>query len=815
MAAGQIPGGRLPLRVGLGVGLVAGSTLALQVLLTRLFSAVLFYHFAFLAISLALLGIGAGAILIYVRPRWFERGGVESMLALWCAALAVLLLVVPAVLVRIDYPLTADVDFGFVTTLALAAVLSALPFLAAGIVIAMAIKHYVGSIGRLYAFDLAGAGVGALAVVPLMWVLDPQTLIVGLGAVTAFAAAMFAWSRASWRWAGIALGAAGAVVALVSSGTSLYYLEPRQQLLGDVDEHIADRWSPLSRVIGYPPATDSLGSPQASGAITYDLDLAPVPEHRPGEPPRGWRALELGPQSIGYELTGPGRALIIGGGGGRDIHNALSSGQREIDVIELNRAIREVVDEDLGEWSGAPYSLPRVNTKIGDGRSTLAATDRRYDQVHIGFTNTLSANAASSFALTENNLYTLEAFEEYLDHLRPGGVLNLSRLRFFTGEEALRVTVLVLEALRRYGVADPQRNVVVVLGEGAGGVFATTLARLEPYTEAELREVRRLARERGLGVVFAPGGPYRDEWAALARADSPAAFCAAYRANVCPPTDDRPFFFNQTRLTDLGQSAAGHDDYLPYAQTPYVVLLVTLGILAALCLLAFALPLAAVRGAGRPSVSSLMFFAAIGVGFLTLEIVLIQRFVLFLGFPTYALSVVLFSLLVFTGIGSLLSERWRGSRRALLVSLSLACVLIAASAIGLQGLLRGLIDLPFAARIAIAVALLAPAGLTLGMAMPIGLRRLAGLYPMGVPWAWGINGITSVLASVLAIAIAITWGFTAATLIALGCYLGALGHAALGRWPDAAIPVEDEPGPKPAAAVPQSAPATSPAARGG
>jgi hypothetical protein len=213
------------------------------------------------------------------------------------------------------------------------------------------------------------------------------------------------------------------------------------------------------------------------------------------------------------------------------------------------------------------------------------------------------------------------------------------------------------------------------------------------------------------------------------------------------------------------------------------VLLITLGILVALGALAFVAPLLVVRDAGRPPLTSLLFFAAIGAGYLTLEIVLIQRFVLFLGYPTYALSVVLFSLLVFTGLGSLLVGRVRDQRRALISALAVSVVLIGASAIGLQGLLRALIDLPFAARIAVAIALLAPFGLTLGMAMPIGLKRLSALAPQGVPWGWGINGVTSVVASVLAIAVAITWGFTATTLLALACYLGALAHAAFGWWP--------------------------------
>jgi hypothetical protein len=775
-------GKRLPLRVAVGVGLVAASTLMLQVLLTRLFSALLFYHYAFLAISLGLLGVGAGAILIYVRPEWFERGGVERNLAGWCAALSVLLMAVPAALVRLPYLpdlYESEVNFDFVLKLATAAVLAALPFLAAGIVIALAVRHYVRSIGRLYAFDLVGAGAGAVSVVPLLWVTDPATLIVAIGAMTAAAVALFAWRQRSWRLLGVGLAACGAGLTFASASTSLNEFPSGETA-------IADRWSPLSRVIGYPPSSESLGTRAATGAITYDLDFAPVPVFEPGDGPWGWRRLDLGPQSIGYELTGPGRALIIGGGGGRDIHNALSSGQREVDVIELNRTIRRVVDEDLGSFSGAPYSFPGVDTEIGDGRSTLAARDETYDQIHIGFTNTISGNPASSFALTENNLYTVEAFEEYFDHLRPGGVLNVSRLYLWSGEEALRATVLTLEALRRYGIEDPERHVVTILGRGLGGLFGTTLARLEPYTPAELREIRRLGRERGVGVAFAPDGPYRKEWKQLAAADSPSEFCADYRVNVCAPTDDKPFFLNMTRLGDVGHET-GYD---VIARTPYIVLLTTLGILAVLCALAFVVPLGLVRDRARPPVGSLLFFAAIGVGFLTLEIVLIQRFVLFLGFPTYSLSVVLFSLLVFTGLGSVLSARWTDPRRALIVALAASVVMIGAAAIGLQDVLRDLIELPFAARIAIAVVLLAPLGLALGMAMPIGLGRLSALSPGGVPWAWGINGITSVLASVLAIAVAITWGFTAATLLALVCYAGALAHAAVGRWPAREVAAE-------------------------
>jgi hypothetical protein len=339
---------------------------------------------------------------------------------------------------------------------------------------------------------------------------------------------------------------------------------------------------------------------------------------------------------------------------------------------------------------------------------------------------------------------------------------------------------------------------VVLLGHDIlGELFGTVLARPRPWTAAELAKLRAETAAEGVQIASAPGGPFKLEWASLNSAPSPAAFCASYRMDVCAPTDDKPFFFNMRRLQDFG--AAPPPGYL-YSIEPFKVLILTLGILAVLCAIGFALPLTVVRG-DRPGPRALSFFAFIGLGFLLLEVVLIQRFVLFLGFPTYALSVVLFALLVFTGLGALLSARG-DPRRTLITALAAVVVLTVAAAFGLQPLLRALIDAPFAARVVIAVALLAPSGLGMGMAMPIGLRRLLEMHPNGVPWAWAVNGLTSVLASALAVAIAITAGFTVATLAACACYAAALAHAARGRWPTASAP----PGGRDASPAPELAP---------
>jgi hypothetical protein len=754
------------------VGLVAACALALQVLLTRLLAAVLFYHFGFLVISLALLGTGAGGLLLYVRPRWFERPTVEAALARWSALLALLLVVVPALLVRVSYDFGDKIDWPLIKGLGLVCILAALPFTAAGIVIALVIREYTRHSGRVYAADLGGAAAGAAVVVPAMWISDPATLTVALGVAAAIATILFAGARRPERALGAGLLVLAGVFTVIAASTSLYFLEPWTNV-----DPFAERWTPLSRVIGYPAKPSD-----RFALLFYDRVYAPVPVYKRGTPNPDAERLGIRPQAIGYALAPKRRALVIGGGGGRDIHNALSSGHRDVDVIELNQGIVDMVDKDLREWSGAPYSLPGVHTTVGDGRSILASRDTRYDQIHIGFTDTLSANSAAAFALTENNLYTTEAFDEYYDRLTPEGVLNVSRLHRLVGDEALRVTVLTLEALRERGVENPERNVVVLLDHDVlGELFGTTLSRIRPWTPAELARIRELAARDGAEVAYAPGGPYRREWAQLAQAPSVHQFCSNYRLDVCPPTDDKPFFFNMKRVGDVGR--APPPGYF-YAVDPLRVLAVTLGILLVLCAAGFLLPLAAVPRAGRPGIGPLAFFAAIGLGFLMLEIVLIQRFVLFLGFPTYALSVVIAALLAFTGVGALVSTRLPSPpRRSLIAALGAVSVLIVALAFGLQPLLRALIDLPFAGRVAVTVALLAPLGVGMGIAMPVGLQRLQGLHPGGVPWAWAINGITSVLASVLGVAIAITAGFTVATLVAGACYLAALAHAAWGRWP--------------------------------
>jgi Spermine/spermidine synthase domain len=758
------------------LAIVTACSLTFQVALTRTLAAMLAYHYGFLAISLSLLGIGAAGLYVYVRPGWFERHSLESALATWSLVYAIALIAVPIVIVRLHfdqgYQSGAGPAGGFAWALAIVTVVSAIPAFASGIVVALAIRGYATWIGPVYAADLIGAGAGALLAVPLMMVLKPPVLIVGLAVAAALAGLLFALRERSNRL--LAAGAVATVVALVLALSTSLVAVPRNYFEA-AHIKVSEKWTPLSRVLGYKVGV-GVGD---GGAVVYDQAWAPVPAVVDGKLP-DWKALSLGPQSVGFALQRGGRALIIGGGGGRDIDNALTSGIANVDVIEINAAIRDIVDNQLGSFSGSPYTMPHVHTTIGDGRSVLAGRSTKYDQIHIGFTDTLSADSAQGFALTESNLYTREAFDEYFDHLTPNGMISVSRLRLLVGPEAIRVTVLALGALQHRGVEHPERNVVVLRGHDLlGSEYETVLARPRPWTRSELTQLTGLAQERTNGIVFGPDGPYSGEWNDL-HVQGWNTFCHHYIYDVCPPTDDQPFFFNMRRPNSLFNpppNAPKND--------PVSILLVTLVILLACALAAFALPLMLARRTGkRPSVTSLAYFAAIGLGYLLVEIVFIQRFVLFLGFPTYSLSVVLFALLTFTGIGAFLTPRIGLTKRTLGTALGATVLLLVAAAIGLEPLLASLIRQPFAVRVLISVLAIAPFGLLLGAAMPIGLHRFQALFPTALPYAWAVNGLASVVASVLGVAIALFLGFRVTTLVAAVCYAAALLHAGLGQWHD-------------------------------
>jgi hypothetical protein len=434
------------------------------------------------------------------------------------------------------------------------------------------------------------------------------------------------------------------------------------------------------------------------------------------------------------------------------------------------------------------YQRPDVHLHVTDGRSYLRSTQQKFDVVQMTLVDTWASTAAGAFALSENNLYTVEAFREYFEHLKPEGMIAITRWEFHEPREALRVVSQAMEALHALGVAQPQRNFIVasqgLLNED--GIPVVVLAKKTPFTAAEEDAVRAHFIKYGdLHPLYLPSGSPANPFAALIASNDPYAFARGYAYNVSPVDDNAPFFFFTLKAGQI----LGHDSLRRgvdwKVNLGVLVLLLVLAISFCAVVLFLILPLALHKGAVRQSPAPLLYFVAVGLGYILVEIAFIQRFVLFLGHPTYALTVVIFLLMLSSGAGSLASRRWLPRTEMAWMPLLLIGAALLANVIFLPHSLARWVGLEFNYRLMVSALLLIPLGFVMGMPFPTGLRALvAGSDARrrgdeaeednAVEWAWAMNAAASVLGSVLAMVIAIQFGLNVTLACGVAAYLAAL-----------------------------------------
>jgi hypothetical protein len=449
---------------------------------------------------------------------------------------------------------------------------------------------------------------------------------------------------------------------------------------------------------------------------------------------------------------------------------------KRIDAVEINPIIvNEVMRSRFREVSGALYDDPRLSVHIADGRTFVRGSPDRFDLIQLSLVDTWAATAAGAFALSENNLYTLEATKEYIEHLTPEGVLTLTR---WAGGETYRLVILVHEAARQLGVTDVGRHLAVVSYPDeteARNVPVTLLFRRAPFEEASVGELRRYVEASGFVWLHDPLRPVPGRVSDMARAED--ALLEARRTEnyeLAPPTDDRPFFFFMP-----GPFVAGlvDDPTRLFVEGQYLVSLV-LALATVLSVAAIVVPLLrgagqALRGQGGTAMREGPYFIALGVGFMLIEVSLMQRFVLYLGHPTHALTAVLAGLLVGAGIGSGVvgaSQRMGISASAGWCALGVAVLLPVISS--MQRIIAGeTLASSFGAKILWTEATVLPLGLALGTLLPLGMARIGKRAPALVPWAWGMNGLASVVGACLAALLAMRIGFSRTFLLGAACYL--------------------------------------------
>jgi len=770
-------------RLFAGVALTSTGVLLLQLTLTRLFSATLAYHFAFLAISLALLGSGAGGVAVYLAgERWRgarTSGGLCLFSLLFALSTVAALLVI---LANRFSPAAAAWDVS--RDVGLLYLASAVPFFCAGVVLSLVVARNAHEMSRLYLFDLGGAAAGCLLLLPLLDRLGAPNTVLVVALLAAAAAVVFA-SGQDRRWMATASVIAALLGLLLAANAVTGGLDVKQAKgLPEAGNVIFSKWNSFSRVTVW----GQLGDP--SVLLMIDADAGTLILEGAGDPERHpWLARRV--ESLVHHLRPGGRTLVIGAGGGIDVASARLLGAREVVAVEVNPVVaRDVMSsEPFLTYSGRLFERPGVRLVIDEARSFLRSRQERYDVIQATMVDTWAATAAGAYSLTENNLYTVEAFLDFLRRLGPEGVLSVTRWYVEPPDQVLRLAALARAAGAELGLGDVAAHVIVMKGVSEAGrdrAPATFLFGRRAFAPAEVDQAEALSAVNGFRVLFSPRTRPPGDLKNLLEAPDPATIWSALDRDLSPPRDNRPFFFQTVRLGRLDTALRGD----PESRKTNLGTLLLFGLLAltfVLVLSCILLPLAWARGAAlraeRPrKLRLLLGFAALGCGYIVLEVALVQKCILFLGSPAHALSVVLFSLLAAGALGSRFTARTGErplrdrARRAAAIGAGAACVVVAVA----SPLFYACVQMPRPARVVLTVAVVGPLGFLLGRPLPLAVRSLARAFPEVVPWAWGVNGAASVLGSALALAVALSLGFDQALLLAGVLYVGtAVAFAAL------------------------------------
>lgn len=762
-----------------GIALSSFSALLLELALTRLFSVVLFYHFAFLAISIALLGLGAGGVFAYLRKNWLARFQTRTLMG-WLSIVnaAVIPLVLETVL---HVPVSLELSKANFLRLTAMYLVAAVPFFVTGVEFSVIFARESAHIARMYGADLCGGALACLGIVPLLnWLGGPNAIL--------FAGATAATAAVVWAGAGnarkLAVGVGALLLALIAANYSgrLIDVVYAKGVFRDSSWIEFARWNAISRI-----EVDRQGDAKAvvidADASTYIMNADPKQWHG-----TVWeKNLMAAPPALANVLRPHGDYAIIGPGGGVDVLRAVANGSPDVTGIEINPIIANAIMRGrYAEYSYHLYERPQVHIHVTDGRSFVRNAKQSFDVVQMTLVDTWASTAAGAFALSENSLYTEEAFQEYFEHLKPDGLIAITRWEFQQPREALRVVSVAMDALHRIGVKNPAKNFIVVSqGElDEDGIPVAVLAKKSAFTAEEEAAVRmHLSRTPELTALYLPSEPGQNSFSALIASNDPFGFARGYAYNVAPVNDNAPFFFFTLKLAQVLHHE-GLQNGIDWKVNLGVAVLGMVLIISLVAVVLFLIvPLALGTSGARNNVGGLLYFVAVGLGYIMVEIAFIQRFVLFLGHPTYALTVVVFLLLLSSGAGSMLSRKWLGDTRRAWLPLILIVAVLLLYVFTLPAVLNALVGMPFAVKLLISGALLVPLGLAMGMPFPTGLRALASVpedrsgnfRQTCIEWAWAINAGSSVLGSVLAIVVAIQFGLNVTLICGAAAYLLAIG----------------------------------------
>lgn len=792
------------------IALLSLATLAYEVLLMRLFSIIQWHHFAYMIISLALLGYGAsGTFLALTQAKLLPRYPAVFVTNLLLFGLSV----VPCYLLAQQIPFNAEEllwDFSQPLYLLVIYLLLALPFFFSANAIALSFSNYRGVISRIYAFDLSGAGVGSLAVVLLLFVFFPIDALAIIGSLGLLTVVIATWELQLRQrlWLSLVVVVLMLPLAGLSNWVDLNfspYKALSQTLRIGGNQIVTERSSPLglisvvesSRVpLRHAPglSLNATTEPPSQLGLFTDGNGMTVITQDTGDR-QAFRYLDQLTSALPYHLKQQQHVLILGAGGGADIQQARFHRVPNIEAVELNPQIIELVQQDFASFAGHLYDRTDVSLHVAEARGFIEASARQFDLIQIALLDSFSASATGLYSLSENYLYTTEALQSYMEHLSSNGYLAITRWIKLPPRDTLKLFATSIETMRQLKIPNPERHLILI----RGWQTSTLLIKNGVITAAEIAKLRNFCAERSFDMAYYPGmsadeanrynilrQPYFYQAALALLGEEHDTFIERYKFNLTPATDDRPYFFNFFKWSALPEilELRGRGG-MPLLEWGYLILIYTLlqALLASLLLIL--LPLAFLRhkqarvASKTGLVRVLVYFIAIGLAFLFIEIAFIQKFILFLHHPLYAAAVVLAAFLIFAGLGSAWSRRHADThnyRKGVNIAVSGIVALGILYILALGPLFEMLITLPVALKIIITIALIAPLAFCMGMPFPLALASVGEQATALIPWAWGVNGCASVLSAVIATLLAIHFGFI--IVVALACLLYVLAASA-------------------------------------
>src|SRR5918998_2732463 len=754
-----------------GIFLIALSGLVLEVSITRIFSAAIWYHFAFVAVSVALVGLGASGLVVQYRVNKLKGKWAENLTIYSAWGITVFI----PVTLFVMHALASQVIY-----LPLFMILFSVPFFLVGIIISAAFNAFASVAGRLYAADLIGASDGALLVV-LFLVLtggEGATLIVGL--IAAIGAVIFSRIAKNIKKTIVSFMFVAFALSLIflNHATQIFAIPTDPTAQKDLPiylrEHpgskiVKTEWNSFSRIDVVEGGT---GGEELvakvfidGGAGTNIISWDGNPESR--------QELSTWMQYLPFKMMQDPKVLVIGSGGGRDVVASLVSGSKDVTSVEINPIIYETV-KSYGDEAGNVYSHEHVRSFVDEGRSFITRSSEKYDIIYVPFVDTWASVSSGGLSVSENFLYTLEGFQQYYDHLTERGKIVTVRWLI----DAPRFISTYAKLLEQNGIPQDQlhRHLVMVTSDSYTQDPSVTMVIFSksPFTDEEIGFLSQSFSQYDYKPILIPGQIMREPYPALLNGQiNLDQFSDMFETKVYPVTDDNPYFLSFEK---------------PLPSAVEILLYASIGIVAIFLLVPFAWIRRRNAGGGEEEEQSttkkseigiatvIPYFAALGLGFILIELALLQKLILLMGNPTMTFALLLFTLLISSGAGSLLSSRIAKNNMKNLVfviggiaGLGILYVLF------LPSIIYSTLAEPFEVKAAVSIAILAPIGFLMGMPLPTGMRLLKVHTPDYIPWMWAVNGAFSVLGAVLAIALGIMYGSSIAMILGILIYLIALG----------------------------------------